>query len=71
MIINSALRAPASLSASKIATISVAVVPVSLSASTSVCNSIPGSNTNALAGSSSTSMFVSCAVVAAVPATCS
>ena len=39
MIINSALNAPASLNASRIATISVAVVPVSFKASTSVCNS--------------------------------
>ena len=49
-MINSALNAPASLNASRMATMSVAVVPVSFNASTSVCNSIPGSKTNALAG---------------------
>ena len=43
MTINSALNAPASLSASSIATISVAVVPVSFKASTRVWSSIPGS----------------------------
>ena len=69
MIISSALKAPASLNASKIATISVAVVPVSFNASTNVCNSIPGSKTKARAGCSSTSISVSCAVVAVVPAT--
>ena len=69
MIINSALNAPASLNASRIATISVAVVPVSFNASTNVWSSIPGSKTKALAGCCSTSISVSWAVVAAVPAT--
>ena len=59
MIINSALNAPDSLSASSIATRSEAPAPTALIVSTIVDSDTPGSKTNALAGSSSTSISVS------------
>ena len=59
MIISSALSAPDSLNASKIATRSDAPAPTALIVSTIVDSETPGSKTKAFAGSSSTSMSVS------------
>ena len=61
-----ALKAPASLKASNIATRSAELAPTAFMASTIVDNSTPGSKTKARAGCSSTSISVSCAVVAVV-----